>query len=63
MTIIIGGYIAVAMGCKYWSIRTSVSGHCLRIIFKICQTVAGISKCDESISQILDYFLPDFNHR
>ena len=55
MTIIIDGYIAVVMGCKYRSICASVSGHCLRFIFKICQTVAGISVMSP-FHRFLDYF-------
>ena len=58
MTIIIDGYIAIAMDCKYRSICASVSGHCLRFIFKICQTVAGISVMSP-FHRFLDYFLPD----
>ena len=61
MTIIIDGYIAVAMGGKYRSICASVSGHCLRFIFKICQTVAGTSVMSP-FHRFLDYFFPDFNH-
>ena len=58
MTIIIDGYIAITMGCKYRSICASVSGHCLRFIFKICQSVAGISVMSP-FHRSLDYFLPD----
>ena len=43
------------MGCKNRSICVSVSGHCLRFIFKICQTVAGTSVMSP-FHRFLDFF-------
>ena len=36
-------YVFIIISSKFQQIQFSFSGHCIRFIFKICQTVAGIS--------------------